>query len=1033
MNTLQTKQKRSVLAAVLAALSGVCIFVGALSVKDASIKQAAGEIAVEMGQELSAEYAFGDVFTLPACTFTKDGKSAQAVASLQYPDGTQTGKAEVTLNQGGNYVLRYLAKIDEKVYTQEYSFKVYGRLASYESEKTSMEYGLCTHLGANSEGLMVRIANGDSLTFDHVFDMTKMTIATKLLEGFVVPNVAGSADFTRMVFTFTDIEDPSVQLVYNGNFHNDANAYGLTYFTAAGNGQLQTGLEKAGTLHVGTTLGCMVPHSFVAKDTGLYWGAQKPVDAAPDAKTFCISYDYKSNQAWAGGKFVSDLDDSNYYSSLWFGFPSGKAKLTISALNYNDATANMCFTSILGVDLSAKKYIDDEVPVISVDNSYETMPNALVGGSYPVPTATALDRVSGESDVNVSVWKNYGTASQTMVNIQDGKFAVDQVGTYAIVYEAQDYTGNTAREVLWVRASLSQYLPKLKISIDDAPTQIEVGTLQSLPQTTVSGGCGNVNVTYSLTNGENTCDIVDGYFRIEQAGDWVLTCTATDYVGNQAKKQCVIQGVASGKPVLHQTPTLPMGYVSGAAYTLPLLYAYDYTGGEKKQSICDVAVTYNGNTSTYQAGKQFTPTVENDKDLIKIAYVSGGTSLFEQEIPVRVVLSKELIPGSSERYRDAVNVEKYFYSNDDLTVVNHCALGEYQGIQISANSAAESAKAHFINAQLANTFSLSFLTVPSQSKFTHINVTLTDSENSAVSVQATLRKGEGKTHFIVGDTSIELDVDFNGAQATPFIIGYTKGAFVVNASTSVNVAKTQTGEAFNGFPSGKVYFDIELCNAQANDAVFLHQICGINASNTRDNTGPSLEWAKEVSTTAVKDSVYTLQKIIACDVLSPNVKTSLTVVAPNGAPAVSVDGVTLENVDATKGYQIQLSEYGEYLISVVGQESSTWKFSTKSYADYTLSVIDGEKPTLTFDGEFQTQLSVGELLIIPNYTVSDNFTKAEDIHVIKMIINPKGMPVYLDATSNALKCEYAGVYKIYFYVYDQMGNLTIFQTSVTVK
>ena len=1034
MNTLQTKQKSSVFAAVLAALSGVCIFLGALGLKDASVKQASGEIAVEMAQELSAEYAFGDVFTLPACTFTKDGKTAQGIASLQYPDGTQTGKTEVTLNQGGNYVLRYLASIDEKVYTKEYSFTVYGRLASYNSEKTSMEYGLCTHLGANSEGLTVRIANGDALTFDHVFDMTKMTVATKLLEGFVVPNVAGTADFTRMVFTFTDIEDPSVQLVYNGNFHNDVNAYGLTYFTAAGNGQLQTGLEKAGTLHVGTTLGCMVPHSFIAKDTGLYWGAQKPTDAAPDAKKFCISYDYKSNQAWAGGKFISDLDDSSYYSSLWFGFPSGKAKLTISALNYNDATANICFTSILGVDLSAKNYIDEEAPVITVENEYETMPNAVVGETYPVPEANAFDRVSGKSDVNVSVWQNYGTDSQKMVDIQNGKFAVDQVGTYAIVYTAQDYAGNIAREVLWVRAILSKYHSKLKINIDieNAPTQIEVGTLQSLPQTTVSGGSGKVSVSYSLTNGNNTCEIVDGKFRLELVGDWVLTCTATDYIGMKAVDQCVIKGVTSGKPVLHEAPVLPSGYVSGAEYALPMLYAYDYSGGGKTQKVCDVAVTYGEKTQTYLAGETFTPTVENDKDFIKIEYKSNGETLFEQDVPVRVVLGKEPIPNSTGRYRDVVNIEKYFYSTDDLTIVNNYELAGYQGIKISANSQMDSAKVQFINPQAANVFSLAFLTIPNQSNFSKIHVTLIDGENSNVSVRATLQKAEGKTLLLVGDKALELTLDFDSAQAAPFLIGYTDGAFVVNASTSVGIEKAENGESFYGFPSGKVYFEIEICDAQVGDAIFLHKICDVNASNTRDNTRPNLSTENALATTAVKDSVYTVQRVLASDVLCPNVKASLTVIAPNGSVATSVDGILLENVDATRDYQIQLQEYGEYLVSVVAQEEN-WKFTNKAYLEYALSVIDGEKPTLSFNGEFQKELKVGETLIIPGYTVADNFTKAEEISVIKMVINPKGMPVYLGKDSTALKCEYAGVYEIYFYVYDQMGNLTTYQTSVTVK
>ena len=334
---------------------------------------------------------------------------------------------------------------------------------------------------------------------------------------------------------------------------------------------------------------------------------------------------------------------------------------------------------------------------------------------------------------------------------------------------------------------------------------------------------------------------------------------------------------------------------------------------------------------------------------------------------------------------------------------------------------------------MASAFSLAFLTVPGQSKFSQINVTLTDSENSEICVQASIRKAGDKAQMSVGDTSIGLTIDFNGAQALPFLIGYADNAFVVNASTSVHITKTQNGETFNGFPSGKVYFAIEVCDVQADDAIFIHKICGVNANNTRDNTGPYISTADSIITTAVKDSVYTVQKAIVCDVLSPNVKAHLTVIAPNGTPACSTDGITLENVDATRDYQILLSEYGQYSISVIAQEDSAWKFSTKSYLEYSLAVVDGEKPTLTFKGEFQTELAVGEVLTIPKYTVSDNFTKAENINVIRMVINPKGMPIYINDDSSALKCEYTGVYQIYFYVYDEMGNLTIFQTSVTVK
>lgn len=1021
-NIFKTKKRASWL---LALLGSAAVLAGAVGVAASKIKPATAEIAVEMTETLSAQYAFGDVFTVPECTFKKEGKAAQGIASLQFPDGSYTADAQATLNQSGNYVLRYIATIDGSVYTKEYPFTVHGRLASYESDKTSMEYGFCTHLGASSRGLTVRIANGDALAFDHVFDMTKVTTSTKLLEGFILPNVQGTADFTKMVFTFTDVEDPSVKLVYHGNFHNDSNAYGLTYFTAAGNGQIHCGLEYVGNLHVGGTLGCMVPHSFIAMDTGLYWGAQAPQPAAPDDKTFCISYDYKTNQAWAGGKIISDLDDSNYYDSLWFGFPSGKAKLTISALNYNDATANMCFTSILGVDLSAENYIDDEAPIITVDSDYETMPSAVVGKSYPIPTAKASDRVSGACSVNVSVWHGYGSEDAKMVDITDGKFRADEVGTYAIVYEASDYSGNVQKEVLWVRAYLSQYVEKLAVDLVQSTLQLEVGRLQSLPEVSISGGSGRVDVSYTLTKGKKECPIVGGQFRLEEAGEWVLTCTAIDYIGNVAVDVCVVNATVGDKPILNETPYLPAAYVSGGEYVLPALYANDYSSGAKVEKLCGVSVVCGGKTSTYQAGDVFTPTAKNDGETVKIAYTCDGETLFETEIPVLIVMGKE-------NSRTVLKVEKYFYTAGDVSFENNYSLDGVNGLKMTAESASDSVKAVFAAPQLADEFSLAMYTMPQKSSFTQMNLTLTDSLDGSVFVTASLSKDDGQTKMRVGDTEISLAFDFDGSVAASYTLGFKNGEFLVNGTTSVAVSKTADGKPFDGFPSGKVYFSVELTEAQAGASIFMHKISGINANSTQDKMGPYLTTQQPVVTNAVKDSVYTVQKIIACDVFSPTVTALLTVISPSGEVVTSLDGVLLSGVDATKDYQISLTEYGEYLVTVVAKEGESWNYSNESYFDYSLSVIDGEKPTLQFKGDFAGSLKVGELLIVPDYEVSDNFTPRENIQVVKMIINPKGMPVYLHGNVNAIKCEYAGTYKIYFYVYDEMGNLTTFETSVAV-
>ena len=1033
MSKTKMKSKFS-FALILLASAALLVFGGVLGL---SGRNASAEVNVKVADEIESKYAFGDEFALPSCTFEKEGKSVEGVGSLQYPDGTLTKEKLVTLNQSGEYTLQYIASIDNQVYTKEYDFTVHGRLASYTSDKTSMEYGRCTHLGASSKGLTVRIANGDALAFDHVFDMNELTMSTKLLEGFVLPNTHGAVDFAKMVFTFTDVEDPSVQLVYHGNFYDDSNAHGLTYFTAAGNGQIHCGLEHVGRLHVGSSLGCMVPHSFMAMDTGLYWGAKAPEPTAPDAKTFCISYDGKSNQAWAGGKIISDLDDSNYYSSLWFGFPSGKAKLTISALNYNDATANICFTSILGVDLSAENYIDEEAPSIAVHSDYAEMPQAVVGKSYPIPSATALDQVNGECGVNVSVWYNYGAENQKMVDVVDGKFKADSVGVYAIVYTSNDHSGNVAKEILWVRAALSQYIPKLTVTLNDSfATDITVGTLQTLPSATVEGGSGDKTVTYTVTKGKQVCEIKNGAFRLEEAGEWTLTCTAVDYVGNAAVAVLTLKGEVSDKPIITDAPNLPFAYVSGSSYELPVLYAYDYTSGKKVQKICEVRVECDGKTSVYTSGEKFTPTVANDKDFVKIVYTCDGEALFEKEVPVLIVFGKEKIPSSNpnapERFRDVVNVEKYFYTEDGLTLTNKYPLADITGLKVTAEKEAESAKIAFANMQMADTFSLNFMTVPGESKFSQVNIRLTDSVDSNVSVKAELIKDEGQTLMAVGDTVLTLTLDFDKGVATPYNVGFAGGKFTVNTTTSVAVSKTESGEDFNGFPSGKIYFEIEMQNASKNASIFISKICNINVSNTQDNTGPFLSTMENVVTNAFKDSTYTVQKILACDILCPNTEAFLTVLDPNGEVVKSVDGTLLEGVDATKEYQISLSAYGDYNVSVTAKEGGGWKYSNESYFDYIVTVTDGEAPTIDFKKDFAKKLKVGDTLSIPKYTVSDNFTKAEDIVVLKMIINPKGMPIYLYGDDNGIRCEYAGIYQIKIYVYDEMGNLTVFEKSVKV-
>ena len=161
----------------------------------------------------------------------------------------------------------------------------------------------------------------------------------------------------------------------------------------------------------------------------------------------------------------------------------------------------------------------------------------------------------------------------------------------------------------------------------------------------------------------------------------------------------------------------------------------------------------------------------------------------------------------------------------------------------------------------------------------------------------------------------------------------------------------ENGEPFNGFTSGKLTFDIEMYDVLQDASLFVYDISGIKVSNNQDTTGPSIAPVGEIKTSAPKDSVYTINRVVVGDVLSPSTVATLTVKTPNGVVVTDVNGKKLENVDATVDYQINLAEYGTYHVSVLATEESSWKFINKSYYAYVVNVVDGERPTITFESE----------------------------------------------------------------------------------
>ena len=169
--------------------------------------------------------------------------------------------------------------------------------------------------------------------------------------------------------------------------------------------------------------------------------------------------------------------------------------------------------------------------------------------------------------------------------------------------------------------------------------------------------------------------------------------------------------------------------------------------------------------------------------------------------------------------------------------------------------------------------------------------------------------------------------------------------------------------------------------------------------------------------------------MVARDVLNPSVVTYVSVKDPDGNYVKTDDGVLLQKAKCDKEYEFTLASYGQYQFEYVAEDSLSGRVSKLPFV---LSVPDAEKPVVTPDTPFPTSVKVGELIVIPNLTVNDNITDAENATLVYCVITPNGKIMYLPEGSNSFKPSYTGVYEVRVLVYDEAGNITMLSHDVNV-
>ena len=953
--------------------------------------------------EIEESYEYGSMFAIPERKVVVGGKYGKVTALLRYPDGTETKEATAKLDEAGIYTLRYIAEANGEVYFDEITFTVTAKFA-VAGEKSTITYNDESRK-PGSGALYVRLAAGEALTFSEPIDIRNSTSNDRLIEFMATPDNIENPDFEKITVRLTDVHDSSIYVdIISYAYGGSDNGY-RAFILSRGNGQ-----APKGYFHSGSTLvlnqnvsGTSTAHSFIGSI-----GA----DGKQQYSSVRLAFDYDTNSIYVNERYNIDLDSPDCFPELlWSGFTGSKVKMSITCDLYSASTANFEIYSVYGLDISKSLYEDDVKPEIIVEGETDEMPLAEVGKTYKVPSAYAFDDVCGYLSVDCKVAYNYNSGNPVSISVENGSFKTAYAGYYAIIYKATDFSGNTAEKIVWVNCLSDAPDPVIAINESEKQTEVKVGETVKVASATVSGGSGSHSLSVHAEHNGEKITVTDGTFIPESAGEYKIIYVVTDEIEQTASAEYSFDAVVSSAPVFSSDVVLPSVLIAGGGYKVPVFVADDYSGGAKKEITASCKITDKNGEKTYSAGDVYVPAIDGKKGNVKFVFVAGATEK-TYEIPCVDVWN---VVGNRKR----LDFASYIYSEDGVLTEK-----TENGLKVTV---AGEGTAEFINPLLADKFSLTLRGV--SGGFGKITATLTDDEDKNVKVTFVLEEKNGKVYLSAGGVTVAPEFSFDGSKNIE--ISYSAGK-ITAAGLTTDIGKTDAGKVFEGFKSHKVRLKFAL-ETSGEKSFYIEKI--VNHSFTGTVTSDSTEPAYYVSGAAggtFAPGKITIPAAYAADVLDPNVSFTMSVVDADGNYLTDINGMSMNNVDPTKDYTVNFDKIGEYAVRyVISDVFNSSENKTPYSVSYT--VLDEEAPVFKFNGEFKTEIGVGETYVLPRFTVSDNYSAESDIYVAKYVEDPSGRMNEIPANSNSFKATKAGTYKIILMAVDGSGNVDYFTTTVTVK
>ena len=992
--------------------------------------------------EIKTQYMIEDILELPDGKFNIDDKEYDAEKVVYYPNGDVKKTNLLRFVDTGKYTIEYRVEVNGNLYSKTYETNAVKNLYSVSSGLSSVQYKLDdSQYNTGISGLAVELSKGNTFNFNRVIDLNELQ-GEDIISLFVLPKTYGKRDITDIKLYLTDAYNSSNQVVVQLNAVNSKGVQATSAWNV-----------NAGMAFVGLNEYMMYGYRTESNGSAAYekhsttyryaYESAFSFSGSTDVKDckiencvvgkqfFTVQLDLESGKVFVGSngnaqrynygsEMAANLNDRSVFPSGWQGFTTGEVYLSIKCDGYINNSALLMINKVGNEDLT--ELTDNGVvsPKLSVDlgaYSQDNLPVAKVGTEYKIFNAVMSDHYNTDKVVEPRVFFNYNSPLYREIEIENGAFVPDRAGKYTIVYKVADAFGNLVQKCCIVDAKedfeMSAKFSSGYVTVGVAGSEVNLATLE------LSDVSGNADVCVVAVLGNETID-VEGYkFIPEKSGEYTITYTVTDYLGQKVQLSYQLNISESDIPVMFKAGNMPKYFMEDKQYVLPEFDMRDLSvAGSSANIKATITVTDGNGTNTLADDRKYTPKADADGKT-SITYSATSASGETLTLPAFVV------PVVNVRNDLGIDITKYFITQGSVNEEIDSSGVTYSGDKEFS--------VEFIKPVLADTFILSTaVSVIGQYEITSAmyKINVVDSINSDQSIEIAIEKRVGVLMIYVNGVRYVSQIGYgktimNSGMVT---MEYKQKTLYFNDSEIVLPISTYlNGEAFNGFTSGYVYFALQGTDVQGPNAIKISQVNNqpVRKVIRNDAVLPEIALVNDIKRTVEKGDVITLSNAYACDVLDNNTTLLLTVRNPDGTIARSKDGITLNNV-APAEYNIDVVEYGNYVAEYVAEDGNGCQYT------YTVNIasVDLIPPEIIVSGEIKSTAKVGDEIKIPTPTVTDNVEGTYRTQVY--ICSPLNVYILYNS-KNTYKFTQSGEWKIIYLAYDGNENESVKTFTIKVN